>query len=65
MFDTFKIGNKNLSKIEANTIIKAITIYGQFQGSSIGLRLSQIALNSIVLTPVQGPSRHKAQRAAG
>ena len=48
-----KIGLKKLNKIEVNTICKAITVHGQFQGSSIGLRLSQTALNSIILTQLQ------------
>ena len=52
---TLKIGlfRKKLNKIEVNTICKAITVHGQFQGSSIGLRLSQTALNSIILTQLQ------------
>ena len=37
---TLKIGLKKLNKIEVNTICKAITVQGQFLGSSIGLRLS-------------------------
>ena len=50
---TIQIVNKKLSTIEINTICKAIIVHGQLQGSSIGLRLSQTALNSIILTPVQ------------
>ena len=50
---TIQIVNKKLSIIEINTICKAIIVHGQLQGSSIGLRLSQFALNSIILTPIQ------------
>ena len=48
-----KIGSKTLIKIVENTICKTIVIHGQNVGSIIGLRLSQIALNSITLTVIQ------------
>lgn len=53
---TIKTVSKILSKIEKNTrfsACKEITVYGLNQGSSIGLRLSQTALNSISLTQIQ------------
>lgn len=48
-----KIGSNKLAKIEANTVCKAIVVHGQYQGSSLGFRLSQTALNSISLTQIQ------------
>ena len=50
---TIKFGSKSLSKIEPNNNCKALTVFGQHLGSSLGLRLTQMALNSISLTTIQ------------
>ena len=50
---TIETGSKKLVQIEGNYICKSIVIHGQQTSSSIGLRLSQIALDSIVLTQIQ------------
>jgi hypothetical protein len=44
---TIKIWSENKKKIEVNTICKSLLVFGQYQGISIGLRLSQPSLNSI------------------
>ena len=50
---TIKMGQKNLQSILPNTHIKTIAPYGQYQGSTLGLRLSQFALNNLYLTQIQ------------
>ena len=48
-----KIWPKTLNSIIPNNQCKAITVYGSILGNSLGLRLAQWILNSIVLTQTQ------------
>ena len=50
---TIKIGQKSLRSIISNTQTKTMVPYGQHQGNTIGLRLSQNMLNSLYLTQIQ------------
>lgn len=50
---TINVGLKGLQKINPNIISKSLVLYGENQGSTVGLKLSQFALDNIFLTEIQ------------
>jgi hypothetical protein len=48
-----KLWPNTLKKIIPNNTCKAITLYGSFQGNTLGVRLTQWVLNNIFLTQIQ------------